>query len=319
MRGWINSFDQVLPFVSSMLILRGALCLSEHIEPLQGPTFLHFLHFASVLDPAPVPAHSMNLMLLYAEAYQAKPSPTPSDQSQSEVWIMRLSCPRNCLISREYNCYQVSGMKFYCFYWLGLQTFGVFWGVHKSKRLAPASFPLGARRRGNLLKLHASVVTSCFNGVRLTGTASFRQIISVISLVLLVFHIHPSDRDKGKVFNIRRGSESWGWFLFFFFFFFQLNLENQRKHCVLHIANGFHSAPISVFVSEQRFYMYCTLTSGHVCSIWVLVWFLGDWSYSRDGENDMDSSMSSHNFFFFFFSYYNYFILIAWGNSVCHF
>lgn len=34
------------------------------------------------------------------------------------------------------------------FYWLWLQTFAVFWRVHKSKRLAPASFPLGAEEEG---------------------------------------------------------------------------------------------------------------------------------------------------------------------------
>lgn len=58
---------------------------------------------------------------------------------------------------------------------------------------------------------------------------------------------------------------------------FPLNLENQRQSCVLHIANGFHSTPISVFVSKKRFYMYCVpLTSDHVCCIRVLVRVLGN-------------------------------------------
>ena len=33
---------------------------------------------------------------------------------------------------------------------------------------------------------------------------------------------------------------------------FPQKLENQRKSHALHIANGFHSTPISVFVSEQQ-------------------------------------------------------------------
>lgn len=64
----------------------------------------------------------------------------------------------------------------------------------------------------------------------------------------------------------------------------------------------------------------CTvpLTSGHVCSIRVLVRVLGDvvrrvWSCTRDGENDMDSSMSCHKLNSFFKSIFN-----CMGNSACH-
>lgn len=172
-----------------MLIVLEAPCLSEHI--CNNADFFSCLCFSSPLSCCLILIRLFQHHAAYGEAYQAKSSRTPSHQSQSKVWIMCLCCPHNCLISPEYNrvtkCLE---LLFYYFYWLGLQTFGVFWIVHKSKRLAPASFPLGARRRGNLLKLHAFVVTSCFNGVRLTGTPSLRQIILVVSLALLWFFIY---------------------------------------------------------------------------------------------------------------------------------
>lgn len=47
-------------------------------------------------------------------------------------------------------------------------------------------------------KFFLMCVTSCFNGVRPTGTHSLRQIISVISPSLLVFHIGPFDWTETK-------------------------------------------------------------------------------------------------------------------------
>ena len=93
---------------------------------------------------------------------------------------------------------------------------------------------------------------------------------------------------------------------------FPLNLENQRQSRALRSADGFHSTPISVFVSEKRFDMYCVPpTSDRVCCIRVLPCVLGNvvlrvGSCNRDSENDMDPRMSYHKFIFF-----NLF-LIAW-------
>lgn len=177
-------------------------------------------------------------------------------------------------------------MTFYCFYWLGLQTCGVFWRVHESKRLAPASFPLGARRRGNLLKLHAFVVTSCFNGVRLTGTLWLRQIISVISLAQLQFFIYIRLTGQRQRKSVQYKTGQWVMRVF------PLGLENQRKSCVHHIANGFHSTPISVFL-YARSSSTCTvpLTSDHVCSLWMLACVLENFWETLLWERDLVTGM----------------------------
>lgn len=60
-----ESFDQGFPLVSSMLIVLGAPCLSEHICINAGPTFSPVFVFplcCPVLGPDP--AHRLNIMLL---------------------------------------------------------------------------------------------------------------------------------------------------------------------------------------------------------------------------------------------------------------
>lgn len=76
---------------------------------------------------------------------------------------------------------------------------------------------------------------------------------------------------------------------------------------------------LSLYLYPRSSYT-CTvpLTSDRVCCIRVLVCVLGNvarrvCSRARDGENDMETSMSYHKFFFFFF-----YLFHCMGNSACH-
>lgn len=86
---------------------------------------------------------------------------------------------------------------------------------------------------------------------------------------------------------------------------FPLNLENQRKAVCFTLLMDF-TVLLSLFL-YPRSSCKCTvpLISDHVCSIRVLVCVLRNVvlrvrSSNRDGENDMNSSMSNHKFNYFF-------------------
>lgn len=287
-----------------MLIALAAPCLSEHISIDAGPTFLQCLSSRrSVLCVAQtLPLRIYEHYAAYGEAYHAELSCNPSHHSQSKVWIVCVRCLHNCLISAEYNrvtkCLE---WRFTTFIDLDFKPLVCFWRVHKSKRLAPTSFPLGALRRENLLKLHAFVVTSWFNGVRLAGTPSLRQIISVISRALLRSFIYIPLTGPRQRKSVQYWTGQWVMRVF------PLNLENQKKKALYSTSLMGFAGLLYLCVCIWEAVIKCTvaLTSDHVCSIRVLVCVLGDVvpkvrQCNRDGEIDMDSGMSYHILFYIF-------------------
>lgn len=102
-----NCFNQGFSLVSSMLIVLGAPCLSEHICTNAGPTFSPVSVFPLLCPQCAwsrsSPSDSLNIMLLKEKLIRLIHLVFHLTSLSQRFGIMCLCCPHNCLISSEYN------------------------------------------------------------------------------------------------------------------------------------------------------------------------------------------------------------------------
>lgn len=153
-------------FVSSMLFLFQAPCLRKHICISAEPTpLLPSVCLSSALSCAPCPPphnpqHGLHKKMMLLMEKLIKPSclvfrlTTLSQRLGSCVSVVHTSA------SFLSKCLE---WRFISFYWLGLKNLCCVFEEHINQRgWHHTSFPLGAEEEGNLLKLHAFFVMSCF-------------------------------------------------------------------------------------------------------------------------------------------------------------
>lgn len=199
---WKRFWPRV-PLVSGMLVLLAALCLSEHVRNNAGPTSLHCLSFPFALACAWSWPHPLRLSVTKA-AYQ--------DVIKASLHLFSLpvfegfgSCVSVVLRTASFPQSMIEWPSIWKAVLLLLLTwtlnhwcfFLILKREHKSKRLAPASIPLGAEEEANLLNLRALVVTSKWSATEQPSLPSPDNIRGIQSAAT----VSPMDsfwQDKGK-------------------------------------------------------------------------------------------------------------------------